>query len=251
MAARTATRKPAKPVVREETAKVVVDETSTSETTGRLLAEVLVADRHDADGRIYDLARIAFGGIATGAKPNEIAKATTKAVAESFPVHEREWAEATSVVNGGAKVSRVTITQRSDAWGSILSAGIAAPTTDLVVTAFRKFTSKGAPGLAEAHKELIKATLALPEGEREAHYLVNAPIVSKAVTDRKKGEADEKKGESSAKAAADKKSEDTSEVVELDDVATVIALIRAEVARPWSDDDRATLMAALSEIVEA
>lgn len=251
MAARTATKKSAKPIVREETAKDVIDETSTAETTGRMIASVLIDDRRDGDARIFDLARIAFHGIATGGKPNEIAKATTKAVAESFPIHEREWAEATSVVNGGAKVSRVTITQRSDAWGSILSAGIAEPTTELVVTAFRKFTSKGAPGLAEAHKALIKDTIALPVEDRAAHYLVNAPIVSKAVTDRKKAGSDEKKAESSAKAAADNKAEDTSEVVELDDVATVIALIRAEVARPWSDDDRAALMAALTEIVEA
>ena len=248
MSTRTATKRPVKVVTREETAEVVVNETSTAEATARELAVSFASENTNRDERLFDQARIAFAGVSTGAKPNDIAKATAKAMADTFPEESRAWAEATSVTEGGAKVSRVTITQRSDAYGAILRAGITVPTVELVAVAFRAFTSKGAPGLADAHTALIKETLALDESEREAHYLANARRVSAEVVARKKAVTDAAHSEKSAASSADAKSEAVVENIELDDVTGVIAFIRASVARPWSDDDKALLMAALSEI---
>lgn len=254
MATKTATRKPAKPIVREETAEVVIHETATAEATARELAVSFASENLSKDERLFDQARIAFAGIATGAKPNDIAKATAKVMSESFPEADRAWAEATSVVNGGAKVSRVTIVQRSDAYGAIMRAGITEPTVALVALAFRAFTSKGAPGLAEAHTKLIKDTLALPVEARADHYANHARAVSAAVVARKKASTDAAHSERAATASADRKAEkpevsDESGVVFLPSASAVIDYIRAELARDWSEADRADIMAALSEIV--
>lgn len=251
MAAKTATRKPAKVVSREETAEVVVNETTVAEAAGRELAASFSAENISKDNRLFEQARIAFHAGTTGAKASDIAKATTKVMAELFDEADREWAENTSVVNGGAKVTRVTIVQRSDAFGSILSAGIEVPNVELVTTAYRAFTSKGANGLAEAHKALIAETLALPEPERAAHYLANARAVSAGVVAANKAKGAEAHSEKSATASADAKADTPVVEVTLDNVTEVIALIRAEVARPWSDDDKALLMASLAEIIGA
>lgn len=248
MATRNATKKPVKVISREETAEVVVNETTTAEATARELAASFIAENGTKDERLFEQARASFAGIATGAKANDIAKATTRAMADTFPEDSREWAENTSVVAGGAKVSRVTITQRSDAFAAILSAGIPEPTVDLVALAFRAFTSKGAPGLADAHKALIKETLGKDESVRAEHYRDNARAVSATVTARKKAESDAAHSEKSATASADAKSETGDMTVTLDNVDDVISLIRAEVARPWSEGDRALLMAALIEL---
>lgn len=251
MSARTATRKPAKVVTRESVAATVTHETTTAEVTARELALSFASELLSKDERLFEQARLAFGGIATGAKPNDIAKATTKVMAERFDADDRDWAEATSVVNGGAKVTRVTIVQRADAYGSILAAGIDAPTIELVATAFRAFTSKGAPGLADAHKRLIADTIALDPEARGDFYLHNARRVSAEVVARKKAATDAAHSEKAATASADAKANKPEVAFELDKVGDVIDLIRAEVARPWSEDDRALLMAALSEIIGA
>lgn len=250
----TATRKrPVKVVTREETAKDVVDATSTATATARELAASFISETATKDERLFEQARIAFAGIATGAKANDIAKATTDAVAETFVESDREWARNNSVTVGGAKVSRVTITQRADAYSSILSAGIAEPTMDLVTTAFRAFTSKGAPGLADAHKKLIKETFKLSEEERAAHYIENARVVSATVTARKKDEAAKAHSEKAATASADKKSEaPVSEAANLlDTPLALLDFIRGELSRDWSEGDRAEIMAGLSEIISA
>lgn len=249
----TATRKrPVKVITREETAKVVVDETTTATATARELAASFISENTTKDERLFEQARIAFAGIATGAKANDIAKATTEAVAETFVESDREWARNNSVTVGGAKVSRVTITQRADAYSSILSAGIETPTMPLVTTAFRAFTSKGAPGLAEAHKSLIKETFKLPVGEREAHYMENARAVSDSVVAAKREASKADNSEKAATRSADAKADGAT--VTFDDGTTVegvIAYIRSAVALKWSDDERATLMAALTEITGA
>lgn len=243
--------KPAKVVTREETAEVVVNETSVAEAAARELVSSFIAENTSKDERLFEQARIAFHAGRTGAKPNDIAKATSKAMADTFPAEARAWAESRSVTEGGAKVTRVTIVQRSDAFASILSAGITEPTIELVTLAFRAFTSKGAKGLADAHKALILRTGKLPAKDRAAYYIANARKVSAKVVADNKAAGAEAHSENAATASADSKAADTSEPVTLDTVTEVIALIRAEVARPWSDDDRATLMAALSEIVSA
>lgn len=256
MAARTATKSNTKPKpvksAEESTAEVVAS-TSTAEATARELAASFVVESMSRDERLFEQARIAFAGLATGAKANDIAKATTTALAETFPVESRAWAESTSVVNGGAKVSRVTITQRADAYSAILRAGIADPTVTLVAVAFRAFTSKGAPGLADAHKRLITETMKRPEGERAAYYETHARSRAAAVTARKKAETDAKRSENAATKSADRKAEKPvpAEVVFDGGPSEFIAAVRAGLALPWSDDDRAEIMAALAEIVSA
>ena len=249
----TATRKrPAKVVTREETAKRVADSTTTAEATARELAASFAAENMSKDERLFEQARIAFAGIATGAKAPEIATATTNAVAETFIESDREWARNTSVVNGGAKVTRVTIQQRADAYSAILQAGIDTPTVALVTVAFRAFTSKGAPGLADAHKALIKETLNLPEDERASHYAENARPVADSVVARKKEAAKAGNSEKAATRSADRKAEGASVTFEEGMTADdVVKFIRDAVALKWSDDERATIMAALSEIVNA
>ena len=247
MATNTKSRKPVATVTREAMAEVVNAETVAA-ATGRMLADSFASENTGRDERLFEQARLAFEGQASGGKPADIAKAATSAMAARFPESSRAWAEDTSVVNGGAKVTRVTIVQRSDAYASILNAGINTPTVSLVATAYRAFTSKGAPGLADARKRFEKDVAALPAGERAAYYESNARGVSKAVADAKKKASDAKKSETSAANAADAKAE-AGEPVTLDTAAEFVALIRAELARPWSDDDRAFIMAALSEIV--
>lgn len=250
MATKTATKKSNKPVVREAEAKAVVDSTTVADSAGSMLAASFASENSSADERRFEQARIAFHAVTTGAKPNDIAKATAKAASLNFPEERRSWAEATSVTNGGAKVTRVTIVQRSDAYASILASGIDSPTMELVTTAFRAFTSKGSKGLAEAHKKLQVETLALPEGEREAHYLGHAFAVSAGVVASNKAAGAEAHSEKSATDAADSKS-DVHDDVPLESAADFIAYVRASVSRPWSDTDRADIMAALAEIVSA
>jgi len=251
----TATRKrPVKVVTREETAKDVVDATTTAGAVARELAASFISETASKDERVFEQARIAFAGIATGAKANDIAKATTDAVADTFVESDREWARNNSVTVGGAKVSRVTVTQRADAYAAILNAGISEPTMELVVTAFRAFTSKGAPGLADAHKRLIKETFKLDESERAAHYMENARVVSATVTARKRDEAAKAHSEKSATASADAKAEapvSTEPATFLDTPLALLDFIRGELSRDWSDGDRAEIMAGLSEIVSA
>jgi len=248
--AATRTRKPAKPVIREEVAETVVHETTTAEATARELVASFRSELTDKDARLFEQARIAFAGISTGAKPNDIAKATTSAMADTFPAEARAWAEANSVQNGGAKVTRVTIVQRSDAYGSILSAGIESPTAELVALAFRAFTSKGAPGLAEGHKKLIAATLKRPAGEREAYYVAHARKVSADIVAKKKAVTDAAHSEKMATKSADAKAEKP--VFVADDTFTALAFIdaiKAGLALEWSEGDRAEIMAALATIV--
>lgn len=254
MAATKNNTKPKAVKTAEEATAEVVNSTSTAEATARELAASFVGENLSRDERLFEQARIAFAGIATGAKPADIAKATTKAVAEMFPAESRAWAEATSVVNGGAKVSRVTIVQRADAWGAILRAGIPTPTVTLVAIAFRAFTSKGAPGLADAHKRLIGETLKKPEGERAAFYETHARSRSANVTARKKAESDAKRSENAATKSADAKANKTAVPADVTfdgGPAEFVTAIKAGLALPWSDDDRAEIMAALAEIVSA
>ena len=249
MAAKSATRKPVAVKTREESAKVVVDSTSTAEATARELAASFVGENLTKDERLFEQARIAFAGIATGAKPNDIAKATTAAMAETFPEDARAWASATSVVAGGAKVSRVTITQRADAYSAILSAGIETPTVELVAVAFRAFTSKGAPGLAEGHKRLIADTLKVEADNRADFYLTHARSRSAAIMARKAKASAEAHSEKAATASADRKAEKPEVTFEMGSAAEFVNYIREELKREWSDDDRALIMAALTEIV--
>lgn len=253
MAVKTATRKaPVK--TREAASAEVVAETSTATAAARELAVSFASETLTKDERLFEQARIAFAAITTGAKPNDIAKATTVAMAETFPESAREWAASTSVVNGGAKVSRVTITQRSDAYAAIISAGIKAPTTELVAIAFRAFTSKGAPGLAEGHKRLIADTLKVSESDRPAFYTANARERSAAIVKAKRDANASANSEAAATRSADAKA--NKPVVPADvtfngSAAKFVETIKAGLSLPWSDDDRAEIMAALAEIVSA
>lgn len=254
MAAKTATRKPVVVKTREEEAATVVNSTSTAEAAARELAVSFASETMSRDERLFEQARIAFAAIATGAKPNDIAKATTTAMAETFPTDAREWAAETSVSNGGAKVSRVTIVQRADAYSAILSAGITVPTVELVSIAFRAFTSKGAPGLADGHKRLIADTLKVAEAGRVDFYRANARSRANEIVARKKAANAPANSEAAATRSADKKAERPAipaDVTFTGSAAEFVDVIKAGLSLPWSDDDRAEIMAALTEIVGA
>jgi hypothetical protein len=204
----------------------------------------------------FDMCRIAYSAtVEGGLKGDDVAKATTKAVADLIredltragankATADKAHADAltTSVAKGGAQVSRTAIVQRASAWGDVVEAGIV-PTEAVIEVAY-KLTTTGGSG--DARKAIIAAVKREAPAKRANSYIRR---VTDALVGLRKGNRD-KTAESSATAAADSKSESASVEVTLDSVEEVIALIRAEVARPWGEDDKAALAAALAEAIE-
>lgn len=206
----------------------------------------------------FDMCRIAYAAtVEGGLKGDDVAKATTKAIADSIREEllasgatkvtaDKAHADAltTSVAKGGASVTRTAVVQRAQAWGDVVDAGIT-PTVATVETAY-KITTTG--GSADARKAIIAAVKKENPAKRANSYIRR---VTDALAVLRKGNRD-KTAESAATASADHKAEGPAEGenVTLDTVDEVIALIRAEVSRPWSDDDKASLVAALMEGIE-
>lgn len=246
MSARTNTKTRVATKSREEIAEAVTSETM-SEAAGRRIAAYLVDGLADAETRIFTLAEYTHGALITGAKPADVSKAIAVEAARLIDDETRRaFALNTSISKGGVAMTGNAVKQYAAARASILSGGMT-PTVQTVVVAFRAFTSAGAKGLSEAHTKLLGETKALPEGERDAFYLANAVARAKAVKDA----SAKSKSENAATASADEKSETVSEKVELDSLADVLAFIKATAARPWSDDDKATLAAAFTAAADS
>lgn len=210
------------------------------------------------DKGTFDMCRIAYAAtVEGGLKGDDVAKATTHAVADlrrerliaegvSKATADKAHADAlgVSVSKGGASVTRTAIVQRAAAWSDVLEAGIV-PTEVVIETAY-KLTTTG--GSADTRKAIIAAVKKESPAKRANSYITR---VNNALPGLRKSNK-ERTAESAATAAANNKAEApaTPEEVILDGVEEIVTFIRATAARKWSEDDRATLVAALTEAID-
>lgn len=243
-----ATRTTTKTVTREELAASVP--TANVKAVATELAPFFIAKG------TFDMCRIAYAAtVEGGLKGDDVAKATTEAVADLIRERvlasgatkatadkAREDALTTSTSKGGASVTRTAIVQRAAAWSDVVEAGII-PTEATVETAY-KITTTG--GSADARKAIIASVKREAPAKRANSYIRK---VTDALVVLRKGNRD-KTAESAATAAADNKAEaPVTEEVVLDSAEEFATYIRANIARPWSDDDKAMLAAVLSEAI--
>lgn len=245
MAARTTTKSTT--VTREELAASVP--TANVKAVGAELAPLF------RNKNTFDMCRIAYAAVVEGGlKGDDVAKATTEAVADLIHADliaagvakatadkARADALTTSVAKGGAAVTRTAIVQRQQAYGDVVEAGIV-PTPATVEVAY-KITTTG--GSADARKAIIAAVKREAPAKRANSYIRR---VTDALVGLRKSNRD-KTAESAATASADEKSEAVVEEVVLDSAEEFANYVRANVARPWSDDDKAMLAAVLSEAI--
>jgi hypothetical protein len=204
----------------------------------------------------FDMCRIAFAAtVEGGLKGQDVADATTKAIADAIredllkagvakATADKAHADAltTSVAKGGAQVSRTAIVQRASAWSDVVEAGIV-PTVPVIEVAY-KITTTGGSG--DARKAIIAAVKRETPAKRANSYIRR---VTDALVVLRKGNRDNT-AESAATASADDKAETVVEEVTLDGAEEIIAFIKATAARKWSDDDKALIVAALSEAID-
>ncbi len=226
----------AAPVITREELAASVPEVSLASVTEQLV-DSFRTQLLTNDERNFDQARVAYLAHTNGHKDEAIAESVSAALSAAEPGRDPEL----SVTKGGAAITRVVIVQRRQAWSDLLEAGVT-PTVP-AVRASLSLTQSGAKGLSDLRKKLQADTKALAEEQRELYFIEEA---RRRFDNLKKGNA-EKKAEEAAKKSADSKSEDTSEPVQLDTAEQVVALIKAELARPWSDEDKALIVASLTE----
>ncbi len=211
------------------------------------------------DKGTFDMCRIAYAAtVEGGLKGDDVAKAVTVAVADlrrerlikagvAKATADKAHADAlgTSVSKGGAQVTRVAIVQRAAAWGDVIEAGIV-PTVDVIETAY-KLTATG--GSADTRKAIIAAVKRETPAKRANSYITR---VTNALPGLRKSNR-ERTAESAATASNNRMAEapeTVAEEVTLDGVGEIVAFLRATSARKWSDDDKATLVAALTEAID-
>lgn len=218
--------------------------TRSAEAIGEELAPYL---RGSAD--TFNACRIASAGIGAGQTGQAIADATTKALAFiMYPdVKSAAYRDAleTSVSRGGAKVTRVAIDQRKNAWNDVVTAGLT-PTENLVEKSYKLATTGGS---AEIRAKLVTALAKVPAGTREAAFLKK---FAEATVALRKANAD-KKSTDSATASADDKAEvpetDGASVTVMDDTAEeIVAYLHALGARKFTASDAALITDALADL---
>lgn len=245
MATRKNTKNAVAVATREET-HAEVDATTSADATGREIAAYLVAGLESGEERIFNLARFAHAGLSIGAKPAEVAKSIAAHAARMIDDdNRRDFALANSVTKGGVNMTGNAVKQYSFAWAAILQGGMV-PSVATVVLSFRAFTSAGAKGLAEAHGKLLEKVAKMSEGERDAYYLANAKRIADAIKKASKAA----KSENAATDSADDKAE-AGEPVILDSIDEIRSFVEATIARPWNDDDKATLAAIFANAAES
>lgn len=207
------------------------------------------------DKGTFDMCRIAHAAtVEGGLKGDDVAKAVTVAVADlkrermlaaGVPKVTADKAHkdalTVSVSKGGAQVSRPAIVQRASAWADVLEAGIVP--TEAVIEAAYKLNTTG--GSADTRKAIIAAVKRESPAKRGNSYIRR--VTDALVGLRKKNR--ENTAESAATAAADEKSEAVSTEVTVESVSDFIEYVRAFVAAPHSDDEKAEIAAALAEVV--
>jgi hypothetical protein len=211
-------------------------------TTASAIAAELAPLFQDTE-RVFDMARIAYTGVNAGIKGDDIAKATTKALALiQFPSNAkaRAWAEATSVAQGGAKVSRTAIVQRASAWSDLVAAGVV-PTPDAVAASY-KLTTTGNSG--DTRKALIESVAKMAQAKREVSYIRRA---TEALVELRRANR-AKNAEAAATQSADDKAEaPTSEAPVLETAQEVAEYLRAISQRAWSKADAEVIAEALAD----
>jgi hypothetical protein len=230
-------------VTREQLSASVdeVREEAPTTTASAIAAEL--APLFQDKARSFDKARIAYTGVSAGIKGDDIAKATTKALASLMYPNDtkaRAWAEATSVAQGGAKVSRTAIVQRSSAWSDLLEAGIV-PDEDTVEASY-KLTTTGNSG--ETRKAIIAAVGKMPQSKRAVSYIKRA---TQALVELRRANR-AANSEAAATASADDKAD--APVVDapvLETAQEVAEYLKAISQRAWSKADAEVIAEALAD----
>ena len=240
-----AARKSSPVVTREELAESVTEEAPT--TSAAAIASELAPLMRGADSK-FNECRVAWAGVNAGVKPDDIATETTRVMAEAMAAHLPENKRAAHIAaiskvsrkDGGASITRPAIVQRKDAWQDLVSAGLT-PTPALIESSLR-VTSTG--GTAELRKKLIADTKKVNASTRPFYYTIESAKRLGALKDAKAAE----KAEAAAKASADNKSEAVVEEVVIEGVDAFSLYVRAFVAMPHTDEERAELAALFSTL---
>lgn len=197
----------------------------------------------------FGACRVAFAGIEAGQTGQAIADAVTKVLATLMHPNEKSAAHrtalATSVSKGGAKVSRVAIDQRKNAWSDVVNAGIT-PTEDVVEKAYKLATTGGS---AEPRARVVVAVAKLPEAKRAEAFIQKVEAALGALRQSNK----ERHSENAATRSADKKAEQVHQEIEVRDAsaAEIAGYLRDLGKREWSDADKAILTDALADLSAA
>lgn len=223
-------------------------------TSATVIAEELAPLFREDTDRTFDLCRVAHMGVSAGVKGDDIAKATTVALAAiMYPDNfkAREWAESTSVSSGGAKVSRTAIVQRATAWADLLDANVT-PTAASVSAAYKLATTGGSK---DARVKIIASVARESAAKRENAYIRKATdaLVSLRKSNRERNSEAAATRSADAKAEAPESSASTAAttegfVVDTKDVDALGAfLVMAIGLHEWSEPERDKLRTALAE----
>lgn len=238
-----------KPVITAEAlAETVTEEAPT--TSAAAIAAELAPVLRGVEAK-FDACRIAYAGVSAGVKPQDIADATTRVIAEAMAENvtaknRAAYITAISKVSqkdGGASITRVAIVQRKDAWKDLVDSGITP--TPAGVEASIKVTQTG--GTSDLRKALIASAKKVPTANRQAWYIAESAKRLVALKDTKAAA----KAEAAAGQSADNKSDQPTEEVVIESVESFTEYVRAFVAAPHTDEDKATLSALFTEVLAA
>lgn len=238
-------------VSREElAASVVTEEHTAPKRSAESIAEEL-APYLRGTSDLFGACRVAYSGIVEGGQTAQaIADASTVALASlMYPDTKsaaHRYALTESVTKGGAKVSRVAIDQRKNAWQDVILSGIATPTEELVEKAYKLATTGGS---AEPRQKVQVAVGKLPEAKRPEAFLKKT---TEALTALRKGNA-ERTAERAATKSIEGKAEGSPRITaeSMGDVQVVVAYLNAIATHNWSETERAAIADAVADLSAA
>lgn len=197
---------------------------------------------------LFGACRVAYVGIVeSGQTAQAIADASTVALATLiYPATNsaaHKFALTESVTKGGAKVTRVAIDQRKNAWGDIIRAGIDTPTEQLVEASYKLATTGGS---AEPRQRVIVAVSKLPASKRADAFLKKATEALTALRRDNKERTAERAATKSADSKADASPRISAE--SMGDVQVVVAYLNAIAQHNWSEVERAAISDAIADL---
>lgn len=200
---------------------------------------------------LFGACRVAYAGIAeSGQTAQAIADAVTVALATvMYPQVNsaaHKFALTESVTKGGAKVTRVAIDQRKNAWGDIVRAGIETPTEALVEASYKLATTGGS---AEPRTKLIVAVSKLPASKRADAFLKKATEALTALRRENKERTAERAATKAIEGKADGGPRITAD--SMGDVQVVVAYLTAIAQHNWSETERAAISDAVADLSAA
>lgn len=200
---------------------------------------------------LFGAARVAYAGIVEGGQTAQaIADASTVALAAlMYPDTKsaaHKFALTESVSKGGAKVSRVAIDQRKNAWADVLRAGIETPTEELIEKSYKLATTGGS---AEPRQKVVLAVAKLPAAKRPEAFLKKVTEALTALRSGNKERTAERAATKSIEGKADGGPRITAE--SMGDVQVVVAYLTAIAGHNWSEVERAAISDAVADLSAA